>query len=442
MVSGINVVINTKVQGLKESIQNELKDVGGLVKESLSALEFGKAFLNQDFSAMDAYSKRRAYDAEMANSGDEDKAKAAADSAGFSKSQLELLGLVKELGSSLKSVGNSITGFIQGMFGVVEEIYKQMKKSSPLLEMIENLFNIAMQLFFMPLGNKLAEVMLPAIINMLDAVMDIWDKFEGKSLGEMFSIAITEGVQLVATYLMDLGSLLENEGGIVGSIGSLLSTIGNFLADDGARIIEFLAKVFEFLMNNVGKLILAATEFFIASLAIQTAIFFSLSAYFAQGFLSKIPVIGGLGPATIGLGAGATVAGGTNILLFGTGLGGDLLGMAEGGYVPATPGGKAIRVAEAGEGEYVIPESKFNDVISLANVLNSSVQSYNTPESQYMVPMTNATSQTYEMNQSHNMQREITNNFYFEGLTNDDLKMIIREEVDNMVSQSKYRGGF
>ena len=33
-------------------------------------------------------------------------------------------------------------------------------------------------------------------------------------------------------------------------------------------------------------------------------------------------------------------------------------GLAEGGYIPPRPGGTIVRVAEAGEGEYVIPESK------------------------------------------------------------------------------------
>src|SRR5690606_19020595 len=33
-------------------------------------------------------------------------------------------------------------------------------------------------------------------------------------------------------------------------------------------------------------------------------------------------------------------------------------GFATGGYVPATPGGRVIRVAEGGEGEWIIPNSK------------------------------------------------------------------------------------
>lgn len=416
MVSGKGIVVDIKTRFDidKDALIKGLNDV-------MSGLDFTKAFLSQDFSSMDSYLKRNAYDREMAKSGDEDLAKKAADAAGFSESQKETMGLLKDLSGVMKDFGNSIVGFVQGMFGVVEEIYKHMKKSSPLLEMIENLFNLAMQLFFMPLGNKLAEVMLPAIINMLDAVMDIWDKFEGKTLGEMFSIAITEGVQLVASYLMDLGSLLENEEGIVRSIGSLLSTIGEFLADDGARIIEFLARVFEFLMNNVGYLILMAVEFFAASIGIQSGIFAYLMARMDWKEIgSKIAAASAV---TAGVGAFAAV----NAAFIGSGMAGEVFNIQEyanGGYVPPSPGGKVIRIAEGGEGEYIIPESKVDTMLPGMIPYNSSVSNVSTNVS------------------TANMGSNVTNNFYFEGLTNDELKTIIRDEVNDMVSQSKYRGGY
>ena len=440
--------------GAKLKLKLDAEDAKKMIKSVLSDLNIVGELLSLDSSSVNSRLKQKAYDKEMVKSGDEDLAKKAADAAGISDSTMETLGLLKELSDVMKGFGNSIMGFVQGMFGVVEEIYKQMKKSSPLLEMIENLFNLAMQLFFMPLGNKLVEVMLPAIINMLDAVMDIWDKFEGKTLGQMFSIAITEGVQLVASYLMDLGSLLEDEGGIVGAIGALLSTIGNFLADDGARIIEFLAKVFEFLMNNVGRLILAAIEFFVASLAVQSAIFTSLTAYFAQGFLREIPLVGGLSPSAIGLATAATVVGGANVALFGTGLGGDLLGLAEGGYVPATPGGQIVRIAEAGEGEYVVPESKVKgfvnemmpDMLFEGTEMTSVMPIGHTPDyGTEIIPFNSAMTENIDnttITTGGVQTSNVTNNFYFEGLTNDELKTIIREEVNEMVSQSKYRGGY
>lgn len=43
---------------------------------------------------------------------------------------------------------------------------------------------------------------------------------------------------------------------------------------------------------------------------------------------------------------------------------------ATGGYVPATPGGRIVRVAEGGEGEYIVPESKMGRSL----VVNVSVQ--------------------------------------------------------------------
>ena len=408
MVSGKGIVVDIKT---RFDIDKDALIKG--LNEVMSGLDFTKAFLSQDFSSMDSYLKRNAYDREMAKSGDEDLAKKAADAAGFSDSQMETLGLLKDLSGVMKDFGNSIVGFVQGMFGVVEDIYKQMRKSSPLLEMIENLFTLAMQLFFMPLGNKLAEVMLPAIINMLDAVMEIWDKFDNKTLGEMLSIAIVEGVQLIAGYFMDLGGLLEDQGGIVASIGTLLSTIGNFLAKDGAKIIEVLANVFSFLMDHIGTFIGLAIEFFVASIATQAGILAYLMA--SLDWKNSLGKIAAVGATTAVVGAGAVG--------IGSAIGNAVLGFAEGGYIPATPGGEIIRIAEGGEGEYVVPESKVGNFVT------------------EMIPYT-STNQRYDMSNTKTSNSNVVNNFYFEGLTNDELKTIIRDEVNDMVSQSKYRGGY
>ena len=404
---GITVSVKTKISADVSELEKNIKSV-------LSGMDFTKAFFKGDFDSVNSHLKRKAYQSEMESSGDPEKAKAAMANAGFSDKEMGMMGALKDLSDVMKGFGNSMVGFVQGMFGVVEDIYKQMRKSSPLLEMIENLFNLAMQLFFMPLGNKLAEVMLPAIINLLDAVMDIWDKFENKTLGEMFSIAITEGVQLIAGYFTELGGLLEDQGGIVASIGTLLSTIGNFLAEDGAKIIEVLANVFSFLMDHLGTFIGLAIEFFVASIAAQAGILAYLMASLDwRGSLSKVAA-----------GAAVTAAVGAGAIGMGTVIGDAILGFAEGGYIPATPGGEIIRIAEGGEGEYVVPESKVGNFVTEMIPYNSSVSNVSTNVS------------------TANMGGNVTNNFYFEGLTNDDLRRIIKEEVNEMVSQSKYRGGY
>ena len=403
---GITVSVKTKISADISELEKNIKSV-------LSGMDFTKAFFKGDFDSVNSHLKRKAYMDEMEASNDPKKAKSAMDAAGFSDKEMGMMGALKDLSDVMKGFGNSIVGFVQGMFGVVEDIYKQMRKSSPLLEMIENLFNLAMQLFFMPLGNKLAEVMLPAIINMLDAVMDIWDKFEGKTLGEMFTIAIVEGVQLIAGYFTNLGNLLEEQGGIMGTIGSLLSSLGSFLSNNGVEILELVEKVFSFLMDHLGTFIGLAIEFFVASIAAQAGILAYLMASLDWGdSLGKVMA-----------GAAVTAAVGAGAIGMGTVIGDAILGFAEGGYIPATPGGEIIRIAEGGEGEYIVPESKVGNFVT------------------EMIPYT-STNQRYDMSNTKTSSSNVVNNFYFEGLTNDELKTIIRDEVNDMVSQSKYRGGY
>ena len=403
---GITVSVKTKISADVSELEKNIKSV-------LSGMDFTKAFFKGDFDSVNSHLKRKAYMDEMEASNDPKKAKSAMDAAGFSDKEMGMMGALKDLSDVMRGFGNSMVGFVQGMFGVVEDIYKQMRKSSPLLEMIENLFNLAMQLFFMPLGNKLAEVMLPAIINMLDAVMDIWDKFEGKTLGEMLSIAIVEGVQLIAGYFTNLGSLLKEQGGIAETIGNLLSALGDFLSNNGVKILELVEKVFSFLMDHLGTFIGLAIEFFVASIAAQAGILAYLMASLDwRDSLGKVMA-----------GAAVTAAVGAGAIGMGTVIGNTILGFAEGGYVPATPGGEIIRIAEGGEGEYIVPESKVGNFVT------------------EMIPYT-STNQRYDMSNTKTSNSNVVNNFYFEGLTNDELKTIIRDEVNDMVSQSKYRGGY
>ena len=58
----------------------------------------------------------------------------------------------------------------------------------------------------------------------------------------------------------------------------------------------------------------------------------------------------------------------------------DFLGhrlLANGGYVPATPGGVPAIIGEGGEGEYVIPESKLNNIGGLTVVFSGNVYGMN-----------------------------------------------------------------
>ena len=86
---------------------------------------------------------------------------------------------IKEIIPITKKMNGALESGLRNVIGTVQDIYKRLMSSSPLLQSIEQLFNLAVSLFFMPLGNKLATVMLPAILQLVDGVMETWDKFEG-----------------------------------------------------------------------------------------------------------------------------------------------------------------------------------------------------------------------------------------------------------------------
>jgi hypothetical protein len=79
---------------------------------------------------------------------------------GIMKSQMKVGGL-----SRLGKVGALLAGPIGAAIGVtavaVGMIYKQMKKSSPILQAVSNIFELAWNLLWMPLGNALGTVLLP-----------------------------------------------------------------------------------------------------------------------------------------------------------------------------------------------------------------------------------------------------------------------------------------
>lgn len=294
----------------------------------------------------------------------------------------KLLGGMSEATNKIADAGISI---LQGVFGLVEQIFQRIKKASPLLEAIETLFNLAWTLFFMPLGNKLGEVLIPSVIQLVDGVMDIWDAFEGMSIGEMFEYAITKGVTLLSTFLLDIGETLSNEKGIIGSISRFLTNMGKFIESHGAKLLETLFNLTAWILENIPALIGTLVALKIASIGLQVT-------QIAVSMAGPLAGLVGLGiTAGLSLGAGSVVS----KLLSGQ----SITGYADGGYVPATPGGQLAIVGEGGEGEYIFPESKVS-----------------------------------------NMGGNYTINNYM--MSTDELDRHIREVVRGEVSASKLRSGF
>ena len=97
-----------------------------------------------------------------------DKAKAIvsrdANAAGAAKATVQAMNKISSAEDSISNEGISI---LKKTVGLIEDIHQRLVSASPLLRTIESLFNLAMQLFFMPLGNLLAETMIPAVIDLV-----------------------------------------------------------------------------------------------------------------------------------------------------------------------------------------------------------------------------------------------------------------------------------
>lgn len=194
--------------------------------------------------------------------------------------------------------------------GLLEDIHQRLVSASPLLRTIESLFNLAVQLFFMPLGNKLAEVMIPAVIDLVDQVTALWDSFEGKTLGEILETMLTEGARIFGNYFLNLAEQLKGEGTILGSISALLSAIGSFIQGDMVNVIKAGLTIFTFIVNNLKEIIATIVAFKVASLANQVATMFviatsnSFGGKFGTGF--AVAAAATTGSAMLGTGAGLT----------------------------------------------------------------------------------------------------------------------------------------
>lgn len=223
-------------------------------------------------------------------------------------------------GATLLGIGANITGdiahtgigFIKEAVGLIESIHREMKKSSPLLESVEQLFNIAMQLFFMPLGNKLAEELLPAVLSMLDSVVSMWDAFGDMSLGEMVEYAVNEGIKYLTEFVRDIGTELSGQTGIVGSIGHALTSVANFMDRYLDDIVNIVTGLTSFIMENIPFIISAIGMFMTAHVTLQLAqmaIISSITPWSGlTGALTIATALAALAGTGISIGAGMMVA--------------------------------------------------------------------------------------------------------------------------------------
>ena len=354
---------------------------------------------------------------------------------------------IKAEEKALNTGANITETLLRKSLGLIQDIYNKMKEASPLLQAVSTLFNLAMKLFFMPLGNKLAEVLIPKTVELVEKVTDMWDMFEEEdSLGSMFTKAIDYGFNVFGEYFLNIGDRLQEQGGILSSVGHLLSAIGVFIETNGKSLIQFLLWMVGTIVEHFREVIATIIAFKVASITLSLA---QLAATMA--------------PDPFGLGIGKTLALPIILGLLAGGLATGALyaaipGRAEGGYVPATPGGQPTLLAEGGEGEFVIPASKMMSVLTgglgpLMEVMGGKTVKgvySGDGEGAYGIAGSGLPSGSIYYNNISSPERttksvasggnSISANFYINGYTDSQLKDIIRETVDDMVNDSRLKG--
>lgn len=117
-----------------------------------------------------------------------------------------------KLGGPLAMIG----GMVGAIVSILGAIWKMLKKSSPILQAVGDLFNLAMTLFFLPFGNAIGKIFLPLLETLVefaivfnDVVSSYLDPIAdaiSNQLYKIFSVSLTV-LKAIAPYIADIAKI-------------------------------------------------------------------------------------------------------------------------------------------------------------------------------------------------------------------------------------------
>lgn len=117
-----------------------------------------------------------------------------------------------KLGGPLAMIG----GMVGAIVSILGAIWKMLKKSSPILQAVGDLFNLAMTLFFLPFGNAIGKILLPLLETLVefaivfnDVVSSYLDPIAdaiSNQLYKIFSVSLTV-LKTIAPYIADIARI-------------------------------------------------------------------------------------------------------------------------------------------------------------------------------------------------------------------------------------------
>lgn len=311
--------------------------------------------------------------------------------------------------AGLGLIGGAITtvaNIVSAGFGISTSLLKSINKltlkilnTSPIFETIKNILNLAFTMAFLPAMTLLGDKLMPVILNLLNEAVQFGDtlanlfteerinKIVGafdksfKGIIDYFNNHAEELADMVTGMIDLLPDMIDMQRGLIEIFVSNKDRILDLLKD---TISVFTSMISGDLLTKALKFAQSATTFIdangdtILSAVLTISKFIVDIANFLTGSGGKkyqeeqrqAQTEAAQNNDYLGYLA-ATGKGLVNALTFGR------VKLAEGGYVPATPGGVPAIIGEGGEGEYVIPESKLANMGGVTVVFSGNVYGMN-----------------------------------------------------------------
>ena len=311
-----------------------------------------------------------------------------------------------------KGIGGPMAGatkLFSILTGTITGIFKILKRSSPMFSGLLELFEMALMIFFLPIGNGLAKLFLPFVTRFLDLSIGFMDWADrnmpiimvifGAILGGLTGMAVVVGLALLAIVkeLITANMMSLTSGGLIGILVGVIIMIVALVIMYWDEICAFLGGIWDGIKKVIGFIVDGIVAYFklvweliktIVDIIIKIWTFWiDIGIIIFNAFLDglkwlvlelpgiiwdALKGIGGVVDSTIeGIPiVGDLYKGAKDV--FGT-IGG-WLGFSEGGYVQASPGGTMAVIGEGGEGEWIIPDSKMAQMVNGGGSSNEMLQ--------------------------------------------------------------------
>lgn len=263
------------------------------------------------------------------------------------------------LSSAITMSFSVFNGLLTGVLGIL----KKMLKTSPIFDAILNILNLAFTLFFMPFFNVFSEALLPIVLNLLDWALQYGEIFSGILQETGIIGLITESVNTFVKEIMGIVTsdsfvqMITDLLKVIPIIFEFSKTLLGFFVDHSKDILDVISKGLDYfdemLTNGIIDAVLDFSKNMLGWMGLHAD---DLVHYTDMIFHYVEGIAGVLG---VGLdvkkemikGWGRMLAGVTSAFSWLSAP----IAFANGGIVPATPGGTLSLIGEGGRSEAVIP---------------------------------------------------------------------------------------